>query len=347
MNAFRLKQLGSVGLAAALVCGAPGESQAFWNWFRGCCGGTPVAAVPVVAAPAVACAPSCDPCQQTVAYVPQTSYRVQYVSVPVTTYRPVNSCNLCSGTQTTYMQPVTSYQTQAQMAPYTSYRLVYSAALPVATTSYYTAPVAASVNYAPAATVNYAPAAAPGCNGCSTPATTYSSSSYAPATAVSPTTTTYATPTYAAPAPAASYPAQTYSQPNTASTYLSPNAATSPTPAPAASSNPGAPQPTYAPPASPSNGSNNSTEPTPPAQTNPTQENRQNPIPDHNTSGEATPSASGPTLSFPSSRTTQIGSADRWAYSPVQAPVQTVASRASAQPKIQTAVDDGGWRPSR
>ena len=65
------------------------------------------------------------------AYVPQVSYRANYVSVPVTAYQPVTSCNPCGAPVTSFV-PVTQYRTQVQMVPYTSYRLVYSGAPAVA-----------------------------------------------------------------------------------------------------------------------------------------------------------------------------------------------------------------------
>src|SRR5688572_11752794 len=59
-----------------------------------------------------AMAPVCNPCApaMTASYVPQTSYRVSHVSVPVTTYRPVVSTDPCTGCQTTCMRPTTCYQ---------------------------------------------------------------------------------------------------------------------------------------------------------------------------------------------------------------------------------------------
>ncbi len=70
---------------------------------------------------------SCTTCykpQQCCRYVPQTCYRTVYTNVPVTTYRPVSSCDPCTGCVTTCMKPCTTYQRQAQSVPYTTYRMV-------------------------------------------------------------------------------------------------------------------------------------------------------------------------------------------------------------------------------
>ncbi|HVX09643.1 MAG TPA: hypothetical protein VHC22_00440 [Pirellulales bacterium] len=123
------------GLFAATVATAflavPAESHAIFHWFSGCCGGNsapayaPAPQYGVAAAPADAC---CAPPQvsQTVNYVPQTCYRTQYVSVPVTTYRPVTGRDPCTGCPVTCMQPTTSVVQQARMVPYTTYRMVLS-----------------------------------------------------------------------------------------------------------------------------------------------------------------------------------------------------------------------------
>jgi hypothetical protein len=129
--------------------------------------------------PTVAMAPVCNPCAQgmTAGYVPQTSYRVQYVTVPVTTYRPVVSTDPCTGCQTTCMRPATCYQQQARYVPYTSYRIVYAPTQPAcapATTAYYAATTAA------------APVAAAGCSSCGVSGaaqTTYYAPSVAPTVA--------------------------------------------------------------------------------------------------------------------------------------------------------------------
>ena len=77
--------------------------------------------------PAAACATSCTTCyrpQQCCRYVPQTCYRTEYCNVPVTTYRPVTSCDPCTGCTTTCMKPCTTYCRQARRVPYTTYRMV-------------------------------------------------------------------------------------------------------------------------------------------------------------------------------------------------------------------------------
>lgn len=330
MTATPKKYLLASGLAAALLSATPSESKAIFHWLRNCCG-TPAAA-PVVA-PAVAAVPSCNPCQQTVAYVPQTSYRVQYVSVPVTTYRPVTSCSLC-GPTTTYMQPVTTYQTQAQFAPYTSYRLVYSAALPVATTVNY-APAAPAACCAPAAT-SVAYPAAPAASCCAPTATT---ANYAPGYVTAPAAVVAPAPILGAVVSTPAAPAPTY-QSAPAATY---QAAPAPVPTPATPSLPasGGPQSTYAP--------NTSGYGAAPAPQSPTGDGRLQPIPDARNDQPPTtivPNTtvqpnSGPALGAPDSHTTQTRDTQRWAYNAV-APIQPV-SQVVARP----VVDDGGWRPAR
>lgn len=70
------------------------------------------------------CTVTCQ--RQVVNYVPQTSYRTNWVQVPVTSYKPVSTTDPCSGCTVTCMRPCTTYRWQAQRVPYTSYRPVYS-----------------------------------------------------------------------------------------------------------------------------------------------------------------------------------------------------------------------------
>ncbi len=66
------------------------------------------------------CAPSgCSSCARTGCSTCSTSFRPSIVSVPVTTFRPVSSCNSCGGVAT-YMQPVTTFTQQVQYTPQTS-----------------------------------------------------------------------------------------------------------------------------------------------------------------------------------------------------------------------------------
>jgi hypothetical protein len=204
-----VRRLGIFGAVAVAFCSLPGESQAIFHWFGACCGrAAPVAVAPVTVAPAVAATPSCDPCAQTVAYVPTTAYRVQYVSTPVVTYRPVTACAPCTGLTTSYM-PVTAYQTTAQYVPYTTYRITYPAAVPVATTSY----------YAPATVTAAAPA-------CCAPA------SYSASYPAAPATTTYAAPVTPAPtytpAPSSQTPQPTPATPEQQPRTYAPNDNTQP-----------------------------------------------------------------------------------------------------------------------
>lgn len=112
-------------------------------------------------------------------YVPQTCYRAQMVSVPVTTYRPVTSCDPCTGCQTTCMRPQVCYQQQVKYTPYSTYRLQYSLQQP-------TCAATATTYYAPVAAATYA-APAMGCSSCNSGATT---TYYAPAV-TTPTPVTY------------------------------------------------------------------------------------------------------------------------------------------------------------
>lgn len=59
-------------------------------------------------------------------YVPQTCYRAELVTVPVTTYRPVVSPDPCGGCAVTCLRPTTALVQQTRLVPYTTYRLTYS-----------------------------------------------------------------------------------------------------------------------------------------------------------------------------------------------------------------------------
>lgn len=159
-------------LVACSVGGAflatPSESKAIFHWFGGgCCGGGQTTAMyapttayyaprtayyapttayyaPTTAyyAPTTAYyAPACNSCTTQVAnYVPQTSYRPQYINTPVTTLRPVVGTDACTGCPVTVMRPVTSIVQQVQMVPVTSYRVVYSPVASSCCTTSYVAP---------------------------------------------------------------------------------------------------------------------------------------------------------------------------------------------------------------
>jgi hypothetical protein len=140
--------------------------------------------------------------QQLVAnYIPQTCYRTQLVQVPVTTYRPVTTCDPCGG-QTVCMKPQVCYQQQVKYVPYSSYRIQYSLQQP-------TCGATATTYYAPTAAAAVAPAG--GCSSCNSGAvnTTY----YAPTAVAAPApvaTTVAPTLTYAAPAAARPQTSYTY-----------------------------------------------------------------------------------------------------------------------------------------
>lgn len=57
-------------------------------------------------------------------YVPETTYRTQMQTVPVTTYKPSCEIDPCTGCPRECMQPVTEYVQQAVNVPVTQYRAV-------------------------------------------------------------------------------------------------------------------------------------------------------------------------------------------------------------------------------
>jgi len=161
---------GLVAAVATAFLALPSESHAIFNWFSNCCGGntTPTYGAAPLYGTAAPAEPCCAPPQvsQTVNYVPQTCYRTQYVTVPVTTYRPVVGRDPCTGCPVTCMRPTTTCVQQARLVPYTTYRMVLSNPCCGAT---------ATASYAPAYS-SYAPAAScGGCSGSAAPVT------YAPA----------------------------------------------------------------------------------------------------------------------------------------------------------------------
>lgn len=180
------------GMAVALL-GSPAESKAlFCNWFGcgpcGLFGANRTTYRPLFSGWGCCAAPACNPCAtQTCNYVPQTCYRSECVNVPVTTYRPVSSCDPCTGCPVTTLRPTTSFVRQVRYVPYTTYRptcttgcapaVATTVAAPVATTYY---PTTIQANAAPAASC--CTPAAP-----SIPTTSYAAPAYAPP-AVAPTT---------------------------------------------------------------------------------------------------------------------------------------------------------------
>lgn len=164
-------------LLGSLAWSAPGQADACWWWGRR----STYYVAPVVAAPTPVVAnfaPSCCAPQQVCQMVPQTAYRTQTVSVPVTSFMPVAGVDGCTGCPTTTLRPVTSFVQQTQMVPYTTFRQVCQSVCPTTACS----PVVA----APVATV----AAAPGCSTCSAsiPAMATAATVVAPAQVVGPST---------------------------------------------------------------------------------------------------------------------------------------------------------------
>ncbi len=237
----------TLGLIVAIVVGPAVESQACFGLFRRWCERY------YSQSPAVVAQPACAP--QVVNYVPQTCYRTQYCSVPVTTYRPQTAFDPCTNCPVSCMRPVTTYVTQARMVPYTTYRLQYSnpcntcaapatttyyapqTVAPAATTTYmpttvptttYAAPAIPTTSYSQPAVYNQ-PVATPGCSNCAAGGANYAATPAAPGYAaaypstitqpsiVAPSTTT---PTYTTPSYAPSYSS---SVPSPTSGYTTPS----------------------------------------------------------------------------------------------------------------------------
>ena len=89
----------------------------------------PVAApsmVPMMAPVPVAPPPPVTVPVQQVSYVPETTYRTEYRSVPVTSYKPSCEIDPCTGCPRDCMEQVTNYVQQPVNVPVTQYRAVYS-----------------------------------------------------------------------------------------------------------------------------------------------------------------------------------------------------------------------------
>ena len=301
------------------------------------------------ASPACVAQPTCAP--QVVNYVPQTAYRTQYVSVPVTSYRPTASYDATTGCPVTCMRPVTTYCTQARLVPYTTYRLQYSnpcaAAAPMVASTYYQPQTSyqPTTTFQPQPTMGYA--APSGCSSCSqgggatfaAPTTqaysipSQATTSYAPIT--SPPQVAMPSTTYAQ-APAANYsqqPTTTYAQsPTTQGTVAYPPSTQYPGPTTYSSpSRPSIPMtPTTpstgssAPKTFEQNGSNTNTNGTNPGTGTPA--GGMKPIEDPLRTTPAHP-MSGPGLIDPRSRTTSMPVYRAGAYSTVSWP-QTAAVHA-------------------
>jgi hypothetical protein len=89
----------------------------------------PVAApamAPMMAPVPVAPPPPVSVPVQQVSYVPETTYRTEYRSVPVTSYKPSCEIDPCTGCPRDCMEQVTNYVQQPVNVPVTQYRAVYS-----------------------------------------------------------------------------------------------------------------------------------------------------------------------------------------------------------------------------
>ena len=120
-------------LAGGLVSAGSrtGEAQCCLDGlFAGCSScfrkAPPAYAVAPVVAPIPAPPPPVVVPVQQVSYVPETTYRTQYKTVPVTTYKPSSEIDPCTGCPRECMQQVTDYVQQAVNVPVTQYRAVYS-----------------------------------------------------------------------------------------------------------------------------------------------------------------------------------------------------------------------------
>ena len=127
----------TANLAGAVVIGGAGVGHAqcclndmfagFHSCFRKA---PPVYAVAPVAAPVMAPVPAPPPPVmvpvQQVSYVPETTYRTEYRSVPVTSYKPSSEIDPCTGCPRDCMEQVTNYVQQPVNVPVTQYRAVYS-----------------------------------------------------------------------------------------------------------------------------------------------------------------------------------------------------------------------------
>jgi hypothetical protein len=343
----------------------PGDAQAFFGWFKKhcACQQTNYASYYMT-----------QPCAtQTCQYVPQTAYRVNYVTVPVTTYRPVVGCGAC-GQQVVSMRPLIAYTRQAQVVPYQTYSLACSTCPTTPTVAAYPTQ---TVGYA--ATTSYAaPAAVPGCCGQGTstiaPSASYAAPAYSgptmggtysadPAATVAPSLSGSVAPSGTAVqgsssyvpsySPYTTYPSSTYPP---ASAYQQPaviqQGATPPTSAPLETRRieTNGSQPAPAAPASPtSSGSSSSGDPAGLV-----------PIPDRNTNGGSGSTGvnglesshernAGPMIPDPESRSTERSPRNHWwAYSPVSLQSKQASSAASMTPAAQPkAANSDGWRPSK
>ncbi|MBI3466952.1 MAG: hypothetical protein HY000_28390 [Planctomycetes bacterium] len=366
----------SRGVALLFVAGVsllsnPRETEAFFGWFKKQCACQPVAATSYYLA---------TPCTtQTCQYVPQTAYRVNYVTVPVTTYRPVTACGPC-GQQVVSMRPLIAYTRQAQMVPYQTYRLVCATA-PVATAAYLPSTVnyaAPSIGYA-APPVSYAAPAATSscCNGTTSGLPAASYSGVAPAGAMTSDSTATVAPSlppgYVPNAASAVQGSSSYvpsygpytTYPYSSSTYppassYPPSSATQSAPVPSTQPTPNGQQQMNRP---ETNGSQpqapaGSTPANPPAgQSSAGDPAGLVPIPDRNTSGGGNNNGvnglesshgrgAGPMIPDPESRSTERPTRNHWwAYSPVS--LQSAPHPQSTAVQSQPKPANDGWRPSK
>ncbi len=356
----------SIGCGALLLLALfPSRSDAFvFGLFkRHCC--TP----PVVAAP-------------TYQYVPQTTYRTQVVNVPVTVFRPVASCDPCTGCAVTLMQPMTTFTQQTRVVPVTTFRVVPINTCPttcarpltarwVAPTTTFFAPATADVA-APSLWNGGAVTTIPSTVQLALPATGTvdpSASVVIPSTGASTTiaepstTTTYTEPaptTTSEPAPATTYvnppssttttiaPAEAHTPTETPQSGLAPLGVTGePTPAPQLSAPVEAPttsQPSTAPRtyADPQAPEPNGG-PLTPIPESPAE--KSDAAPTNDSTGDP---SSGPVFADPpDTRTTRLPSSRFTTFRPAAGTKRLTSSSAHGRGTTPQSVDNGGWRPAR
>ena len=128
------------GVAAVLLA-APGEAKACTlldNLFGGLFGGgshttyravcpTPACPPTTIPSPCASCPAPCASCPSPApSYVPQTTFRPVFRSVPVESYLPMVSCNPRTGYRVTTYRPATTWTRQTTLIPYATYRAVYT-----------------------------------------------------------------------------------------------------------------------------------------------------------------------------------------------------------------------------
>jgi len=221
--------------ATSVTSGTVTAQCCLTDLFAGC--GTclrkpPAYAVAPIAAPIPAPPPPVMvPVQQT-SYVPETTYRTEYKTVPVTTYKPSCEIDPCTGCPRDCMQPVTQYMQQAVNVPVTQYRAVTSTKyvqMQQAAPGYYGAPAGyAAPVAAPVGTMVPGPAA-PAASPFAAPMTTtpqaWGAAGSDVSNTIAPGSTSINTPTLPATQAPPTFQQRPLSPPTSAPIYVQPGAA--------------------------------------------------------------------------------------------------------------------------